>query len=342
MKKTFYKYKNLIIAFLVFFIPLMTISIYQVEYIIVAPGVTTNIDSFIVIEGGFETGNSFNTTSVIVVDKATLLEYFLGTKDDKITVRAFPEYYHYIDLDDLTTMDYLMKDDSVSTSIVVGMQYSNYNIDYSSYLTVYLTYDYLTPDSLEIGDKIISINGNTDLEAALDNAVCGASAEFEIIRADEILTVSAVNHPFDNDTCSFGIYLKYYTEILNEDDNVDIKIIETTTRGPSGGLMQAMFVYYSLTETNIENSLTIAGTGTIDIEGNVGAIGGVEQKIITAALNNVDIFFIPHLSDSDSDNYIEALKVYNTLDTEMLIVGVSTFDEAIEFLNNYTRGDSNE
>ena len=342
MKKTFIKYKYYVIAFLVLFIPLMSISIYQIEYSLIAPGLTDNIDTFLIIEGGYNTENTFHTTSVMVVDKVTVLQYLLGNLDNKITVREFPEYYNHINLDDLNTMDYLMKDNSLSTSIVVGIQNSNYNIDYNSYLTVYLIYDYLSPNSLEIGDKILEVNGSSDLETTLNNIACGDTAVFKIIRDDEILSVSAVNNLHDDETCSFGIYLKYYTEIINKDDRVNIEIVKTNTGGPSGGLMQALFVYYSLTASNIETNLKIAGTGTIDIDGNVGPIGGVEQKIITATLNNIDLFFVPHLSDDDNDNYIKALKVLNTLNTDMLLVGVSTFDEALEFLNNYTRGDSNE
>jgi len=342
MKKTFLDYKNYIIAFFVITLPLMFISSYQLDYSLIAPGLINNIDSFIIIEGGYDFNDTFNTTSVIVVDKVTILQYLLGNYDKNVSVNAFPKYYEHIDLGDLNTMDYLMKDNSLSTSIVVGIENSNYDIDYVSYLTVFLTYDYLTPNSLEIGDKIIEVNGSEDLETTLSNVGCDETAIFKVIRDDEIITLNATKNSHDNNTCSFGLYLRYYTEIINKDSRVTLDIIDTNTGGPSGGLMQAMYVYYRLTDVNLENNLTIAGTGTIDIDGNVGSIGGVQQKIITAALNHVDIFFVPHLSDKETDNYIQALKVYNTLDTEMVLVGVSTFDEAIEYLNNYDSGDLNE
>ncbi len=342
MKKTFLQYKTFIIAFFVITLPLMVVSVYQLDYSLIAPGLINNIDEFIIIDGGYQFDDTFNTTSVIVVDKVTILQYFLGNLDEKISVNPFPKYYEHIDLGDLNTMDYLMKDNSLSTSIVVGIENSNYDIDYISYLTVFLTYDYLTPNSLEIGDKIIEVNGSEDLETTLNNVDCDETAVFKVIRDEEIITVNATKSTRDNNTCSFGLYLRYYTEIINRDSRVTLTLVDTNTGGPSGGLMQAMYVYYRLTNANLNSNLTIAGTGTIDIDGNVGSIGGVQQKIITAALNHVDIFFVPHLSDSETDNYIQALKVYNTLDTEMILVGVSTFDEAIEYLNNYSSGDLNE
>ncbi len=154
------------------------------------------------------------------------------------------------------------------------------------------------------------------------------------------MTVHAVKNQHDDGTCSFGMYLGYFTELL--DTEVDYEIIDTDTSGPSGGLMQALYVYFNLVESDLETGLKIAGTGTIDVFGDVGYIGGIRQKVITASLNNIDIFFVPHLNDDDNDDYIEALEVYNTLDTDMVLVGVSNFAEALEYLNNYTRGDSDE
>mgnify|MGYP001017574266 FL=1 len=46
----------------------------------------------------------------------------------------------------------------------------------------------------------------------------------------------------------------------------------------------------------------------------------------------MDIFFVPHLSDSENDNYIKALTIYNKLDTDMILVPVSSFEEALNYL----------
>ena len=106
--------------------------------------------------------------------------------------------------------------------------------------------------------------------------------------------------------------------------------------------MQALFVYNELIETDLAQGLKVAGTGTISLDGSVGYIGGIEQKIITASINNIDIFFVPHLSDSHNDNYIEALKVYNTLETDMILVGITSFQDAVDYLLNYESGDESE
>ena len=318
----------------------MFLSIYRIDYSLIAPGFNDNIGDFIIIEDSYHTGNTFHTTSVIAIDGITPVQYLFGNYSRTVSIKKYPEYFQEIDIDDLTVMSYLMKDDSLATSLVAAINNSDNYITYSSYLTVYLTFNTLTPNSLELGDKILTINGNSDLELALSNVECGDSVDFKVIRDNKVVTVQVVNNDDGDETCSFGMYLDYFTKII--DTNVDYEIVNTNTGGPSGGLMQALYLYFSLVESDLETGLRIAGTGTIDIFGDVGYIGGIEQKIITASMNNIDIFFVPYLSDDDNDNYVKALKIYNTLDTDMELVGVSNLLDAVEYLNNYLRSDHNE
>ena len=168
MKKTFIKNKKLIIGFLLLFVPLMVISLYRIDYSLTAPGCNDDISTFIIIEDGSISSSSFHTTSVIVLDKISIIQYLIGSFEKTVSVRAFPDYYENVDLDDLDVMSYLMKDDSLFTSLVVGINNSGHDIEYDTYLTVYLTYSYLSANSLQIGDKILEINGSTDFQTVID------------------------------------------------------------------------------------------------------------------------------------------------------------------------------
>ena len=340
MKRTLLRYRILIIVFSSLFIPLMFISLFRIEYSFIAPGFNDDISEFIVVNEDYNPSGSFHTTSVISVDKMTILQFIVGMLEDKVTIEEFPDYYKDVDLDDLDTMSYLMKDDSLATSLIIGIDSSGYEIDYDSYLSVYLVWSYLTPDSLELGDKILEVNGKTDLTDGFNDIACDETVEFKILRQDEEMTVYAVNNLRDNGSCTIGVYLSYISEINST--VVEYTLVDTDTGGPSGGLMQSVYIYNQLTELNLGLGQKIAGTGTISIDGSVGAIGGIKQKIITADINNIDIFFVPYLSDDESDNYIEALRTYNTLDTDMVLVGVSSFQEVIDYLLALESGESNE
>ena len=96
--------------------------------------------------------------------------------------------------------------------------------------------------------------------------------------------------------------------------------------GSSGGLMMALSIYTKISNKDIVKGRKIAGTGTIDMNGNIGAIDGVKYKIMGAVKNNIDIVLVP------SDNYKEALKVKKDHNYKLKIVKVDTFKDAINYL----------
>jgi PDZ domain-containing protein len=66
----------------------------------------------------------------------------------------------------------------------------------------------------------------------------------------------------------------------------------------------------------------VAGTGTIDLNGKVGAIGGVQQKVAGAERAGAEYFLVP------ADNYADAAAVAS----HIKVVKVSTVQDALAFL----------
>ncbi len=335
MKLSFLKYKKLIIVFLLFFIPLMFISIFKVEYNLTAPGYNDNVNQFIVVNNDYEAIGSFHTTSVISLKGITYLQYLIGSAERKVFVTEFPEYYDNLVVSDLKVMSYLMKDDSLYTSLIIGIENTNYQIEYETYLTVYLTWNYLDEDTLEIGDKILDIKRD-GISINVSEIQCLDTVVFTILRDDETLDFTVTKNQVTDELCSVGISISNFSNILSTE--VEYRLIDSLTSGPSGGLIQSLYIYNQLSDFDLTHGLKIGGTGTINIDGTVGGIGSIEQKIYTSDMNNIDIFFVPFASG----NYDDAMEVYNTLNTDMIIVGVNTFDDALNYLLNYEDGDNNE
>ena len=63
--------------------------------------------------------------------------------------------------------------------------------------------------------------------------------------------------------------------------------------GPSAGLMIALSVYDRLTPGSLTGGHNVAGTGTIAVDGKVGPIGGIRQKIVGARNSGATLFFVP-------------------------------------------------
>ena len=97
--------------------------------------------------------------------------------------------------------------------------------------------------------------------------------------------------------------------------------------GPSAGLMMALNVYNNLIPEDITNSMIVAGTGTIEIDGSIGPVGGIKQKIIAAKRAGAELILVPVA------NFEEA-KQFSTDKTA--IVGVDSFKKALSVISQYS------
>jgi PDZ domain-containing protein len=103
----------------------------------------------------------------------------------------------------------------------------------------------------------------------------------------------------------------------------DITIESGNVGGPSAGLMWAIGLYDLLTPGDLTSGRTIAGTGTIDLEGNVGPIGGIRDKVVAARDTGADILLVPE------GNMAETRGVDLG---DLRLIAVATFEEAVEAL----------
>jgi PDZ domain-containing protein len=99
--------------------------------------------------------------------------------------------------------------------------------------------------------------------------------------------------------------------------------------GPSAGLMFALAVIDKLTNGNLADSKFIAGTGTIDADGKVGAIGGITHKMLAAHEAGATVFLVP------SDNCAEAR---GGNDDGLELLKVETIGQAVDVLHTLSAG----
>lgn len=72
---------------------------------------------------------------------------------------------------------------------------------------------------------------------------------------------------------------------------IDIKLADVG--GPSAGLMFSLAIVDKLTPTDLTAGEFVAGTGTIDAEGKVGPIGGIQMKTMAARSAGASYFLTP-------------------------------------------------
>lgn len=82
-------------------------------------------------------------------------------------------------------------------------------------------------------------------------------------------------------------------------DQHRVKLELAEVGGPSGGLAFTLGIVEKLTEGSLTGGKKIAVTGTIDESGNVGPIGGIRQKVFSAARANDRFFLVPYDNCTD-------------------------------------------
>ena len=122
-----------------------------------------------------------------------------------------------------------------------------------------------------------------------------------------------------------GVALQYVKDYkTNPKVNIEFEKDES---GPSGGLITTLEIYNQLTKKDITKGKKIAGTGTIEEDGTIGQIGGIEHKILGADDADADLFLVP-----SGQNYKDAVKYKKDKNLKIKLVEVKTIEDAIEKL----------
>lgn len=112
-------------------------------------------------------------------------------------------------------------------------------------------------------------------------------------------------------------------------DKRNIKLFGGDIGGPSAGMMYALGIISLLTSYDETGCATIAGTGTIDAQGKIGAIGGIRLKMVSAQRDGASWFIAPEANRQELLGYVpQGLRV----------VTVQTIDEAYRILQIISSG----
>ena len=105
--------------------------------------------------------------------------------------------------------------------------------------------------------------------------------------------------------------------------------IDDRIGGPSAGLVFAMSVYDRLTPGSLTGGTVVAGTGTVSSDGEVGPIGGIQQKIAGAAEAGAELFLVP------PDNCAAALEAPDDALEELRLVSAPSLSSALRSVQTY-------
>lgn len=137
--------------------------------------------------------------------------------------------------------------------------------------------------------------------------------------AGHSVDVTLGSRPGQTDKPFLGVALMTYQPRF--DFPVQINIDSKGIIGPSAGLILTMSIVQALSPTDITHGHNIAATGTIDLQGNVGPIGDVRDKVI-AAEGKAAYFLVPKQDYAAAKEQAKGINV----------VEIDNVDQATKFL----------
>ena len=316
--------------FIVSLILIFLILNIRFPYYIDTPGGISDISKKVEMNG-YESKGSFNLAYVKEY-KATI---------PTLLISLFKKDWKILENDDVlldtendksySIRDKILLKESISDAIYVAYKKSDSYIKINSNKLIVIYILGKSNTNLSVGDEIISINNinvNTKNEITdiVNSLNIGDKIDIQVKNNNKLYNKYAYIIG-EEDSKRIGMLI---SNIREYETNPKIKInVDNNESGSSGGLITALYIYNSLVPDDITHGLTIVGTGTIDQDGNVGSIGGVEYKLKSAVKSKADLFIVPI-----GENYNDSIKLKKENNYKIDIIGVSNFDEVIDYLND--------
>lgn len=180
-------------------------------------------------------------------------------------------------------------------------------------------------DVLREGDVLLSFQGqrlllNEDLQLKLKQKSPGDTIGLTVLREGVTREVEGVLVGDENGNAKLGIYIS--PQAWSVQYHQSIEFADEEIGGGSAGLMMTLQILNQLIENDITAGHQIAGTGTIRLDGSIGPIEGVRQKLRAAEQAHAEYFLVA------SENAEQAKE----LAKEIQVVSVATLQEALQFL----------
>jgi len=229
---------------------------------------------------------------------------------------------------DMQKRDRLFYEQSISAAKYLAFRESGVKFDIikeNSYV-IYVSKE--CSANLKIGDELLKYDNHSyqdiaTLKAYIATKEVGEEINFMVNRDGKNITTSGKVY-VEEENKLIGVMAATIYEISAVPNiKIDSKASES---GPSGGLMLTLAIYNALVPEDITKGNKIVGTGTINLDGTVGEIGGVTYKLAGAVKEKADIFIVPLENYEDAINYATKKKY------DIIIKGVGTFNEALKVL----------
>jgi Lon-like protease len=314
----------------------------KVPYVSLGPGPTYNtlgsVGGQVVVEVNgtqtYPTSGQLRMTTVSINDEVTLFDALGKWVSGRYALAPRDEYFSPGQTqEDLERENTKMFQDSQSAAETAALRYLDKPV---KVIAQEITRGAPADKFIQPGDRLWEVNGQPinvqeDVRKALQGTKPGQTVK---------VTFQHENEPKKTVDIKLGKASDFGSDDRPEgflglapadraDVNFEINIHLEDVGGPSAGLIFALAIVDTLTPGPMEDGRTIAGTGAIDVKGNVQPIGGIPFKLIAAKEDGATTFLVP------ADNCAEAM---SNAPEGMDLVKVETLAGAVEALDDLDEG----
>jgi PDZ domain-containing protein len=316
----------------------------RLPYVLIRPGSANRVERVVDIEGArtYDDDGSLLFLTVSVLDSPNAYTALSGWLDDDIDVLTEDEFFGDRTPEEDEEINRLAMTDSQLVATKVGLERLGYSVPVREYVVGAIAKGSPADGELRPEDAITAIDGVPvsmvpDLGAAVRTRPPGDPVTFTVTRTKstkdektkdeqkeqrrEELTVTLATRATpegpNEGQAQVGIF-----SAPRFDFPVEVRIDTGSVGGPSAGLAFVLTILDKLSPGDLTGGEEVAVTGTIELDGAVGPIGGVAQKAATARRAGAALFLVPEAEAAEARRHAGGLDV----------VGVRDLDDALTAL----------
>lgn len=332
----------------IFFIVLMALSFYRLDYYITKPGGTYDVSDFLAVQQGDEDDEGAFYMTTVAMGRATPITYAMANFTDFYDVVKIADVRQEEEDDEeynVRQLKYMTDSQFNATYVAFNRAGLDYQITYKGLYVLNVLAKGAADGVLKPGDEIVEADGQriTSLETFRDiitPKTKGDQIRLVVKRNDKLIDETLAIKEIPGAEGRYGIGITYSeSKSIKTDPKVTVKTEDIG--GPSAGLMFTLELLNQLIDEDITKGYDIAGTGEMLEDGTVGRIGGIEKKIVSADKQGVAIFFAPddeiteamlEYNPNIESNYETARKTAEKIKSDLKVVPVKTVDDALNYL----------